>query len=188
MTLSGKNALRAAYRKRRDEFCHALPKQVRNIAFSNWPSPARPFLTPGKIVAGYHAINSEADPAKLLDLATSLGCTLALPHVTGKLSPMRFLQYDSQMALEPSVFGLKQPPIDNAQVTPDVVLVPLIAFDRSGSRLGQGAGHYDRALSLLDGAIKIGLAWSCQEADALETDVWDIPLDAILTEREWILP
>jgi 5-formyltetrahydrofolate cyclo-ligase len=53
-------------------------------------------------------------------------------------------------------------------------------------RLGQGAGHYDRALSLLDQSIAIGLAWSVQNAPALVSDIWDVPLDAVLTEKSWI--
>jgi 5-formyltetrahydrofolate cyclo-ligase len=66
------------------------------------------------------------------------------------------------------------------------VLVPLVAFDSRLMRLGQGAGHYDRALSLLGNAIAIGIAWSVQYAPSLITDPWDIPMDAVLTEKSWI--
>jgi 5-formyltetrahydrofolate cyclo-ligase len=54
-------------------------------------------------------------------------------------------------------------------------------------RLGQGAGHYDRALSVLDNCTSIGVAWSVQQANILPTDPWDVPLDAVLTERSWII-
>ncbi|MGB5076388.1 MAG: 5-formyltetrahydrofolate cyclo-ligase, partial [Sphingorhabdus sp.] len=79
-----------------------------------------------------------------------------------------------------------QPPAHSQACTPDIVLVPLVAFDSRLVRLGQGAGHYDRALSLLDTAFSIGIAWSVQHAPSLIADPWDIPMDAILTERSWI--
>ena len=98
---------------------------------------------------------------------------------------MRFLRWSPGDILEPGPFGLLQPPIDAEAILPDVALVPLVAFDSRLMRLGQGAGHYDRALSLLDQSFAIGIAWSIQHAPAIETDPWDVPMNAILTEKSW---
>ncbi len=178
--------MRDAMRKRRAEFFAGLPESAKAIAFSATPSPLRELFAPGKVVAGYVAAGSEADPGGLLTAAARAGCTLALPYVTSKSAPMKFLSWELEQPLENGPFGLEQPAASNAEIHPDVVLVPMIAFDRNLNRLGQGGGHYDRALSLLENAVKIGIAWSVQEVGSVACDVWDVPLDAILTEREWI--
>ena len=85
-------------------------------------------------------------------------------------------------------FGLLQPPGDAEEVVPDLILTPLVAFDRTLARLGQGAGHYDRAFARFPNARRIGVAFSVQQVDRLPTDPWDMPLHAIITEREWIVP
>ena len=99
---------------------------------------------------------------------------------------MRFLRWQTDTPLEEGPFGLFQPSADADEVNPDIVLAPLVAFDTRLMRLGQGAGHYDRALSMLENAAAVGIAWSVQETDILPTDAWDVPLDAVLTERSWI--
>ena len=156
------------------------------LAFSRLPSPLAALCTAGKTVAGYIAVGSEADPMRLMQATEERGCNLALPHIIGKAQPMRFLRWSSGDALEPGPFGLLQPRADAVEVHPDIVLTPLVAFDDSLMRLGQGAGHYDRALSLLDRAFTVGIAWSVQQCDALPADPWDIPLNAVLTEKSWI--
>lgn len=181
-----KAAMRRTYREKRDTFFAGLSPQDRRLAFSAVPSPLSAYLTPGKVIAGYVAQGSEADPSALLAEAHARGCIIALPYVTSRTSPMRFLNWSPDVALEPGPFGLQQPPADAEPCQPDLLLVPLVAFDEQLMRLGQGAGHYDRALSLLDNAIAIGFAWSMQEAPAIDADPWDIPMDAILTEKAWI--
>jgi 5-formyltetrahydrofolate cyclo-ligase len=181
-----KSDLRRKFRSKRDSFVANLTNSEAAIAFSCLPSPLAQLCTPGKIVAGYVAIGSEADPTKLLEAAAEQGCTLALPYVTSKTSPVRFLQWQAGDPLENGLFGLSQPKADAPEVTPDVVLVPLVAFDTRLMRLGQGAGHYDRALSVLGNSTAVGIAWSVQQAENLPLDPWDMPLDAILTERSWI--
>ena len=181
-----KQSQRLEFRKKRNQFVDALSSQDRALAFSKIPSPLAQFLLPGKIVAGYIAIGSEVNPAALLAQAHKMGCDIALPHVTSKTAPMRFLRWTPGDALVPGPFGLQQPVDDAPLCTPDIVLAPLVAFDDRLMRLGQGAGHYDRALSLLDHAVAIGLAWSVQHAPALASDSWDMPLDAILTEKSWM--
>ena len=131
-------------------------------------------------------MGSEADPAELLRKADERGCITVLPYVTHRSAPMLFLRWKPGDPLESGPFGLLQPVASAERLSPEVLLVPLVAFDSRLMRLGQGAGYYDRALSVLDGAIAIGLAWSVQHAPAIEADPWDIPMDAILTEKAWI--
>lgn len=181
-----KASQRLAYRQIRDQFVKSLSAEDREVAFSRIPTPMSAYLKPGRIVAGYIAKDSEADPSAIIVAAHELGCDIALPHITGRSSPMRFLRWVPGQRLEHGPFGLMQPPAHSQACTPDIVLVPLVAFDSRLVRLGQGAGHYDRALSLLDTAFSIGIAWSVQHAPSLIADPWDIPMDAILTERSWI--
>ena len=171
----------------RDEFVAALSPQDRSVSFSNVPSPLAQFFQPGKIVSGYIAKESEADLSTLLLAAHERGCVTALPFITSRASPMQFLRWLPGDPLETGPFGLMQPRATADIVVPDVVLVPLVAFDSRLMRLGQGAGHYDRALSLLDGSIAIGIAWSIQHAPAIPADPWDVPMDAILTEKSWMM-
>ena len=181
-----KATMRRLFRQKRDEFMRDLREEDCAIAFSQIPSPMVAYLQPKKIVAGYIAKDSEADPATILHKAHELVCVTALPHVTSKIAPMRFLRWSPGDPLEQGPFGLMQPASGAENVIPDVVLVPLVAFDSRLMRLGQGAGHYDRALSLLAESIAIGIAWSVQHVPALETDPWDIPMDAVLTEKSWM--
>lgn len=181
-----KPSLRRKFRATRDLFVAEAGSGEKAIAFSHLPSPLAGLCTAGRVVAGYVAIGSEADPARLIEGAAALGCITALPHVTGKVAPMRFLQWTVGDPLEKGPFGLSQPCGDAPEIRPDIVLVPLVAFDTRLMRLGQGAGHYDRALSMLDDSAAIGIAWSVQATDILPTEPWDVPLDAVLTERSWI--
>lgn len=180
-----KSELRRTFRGKRDNFVGKLSIAEKDIAFSHLPSPLAKICTPGTLVAGYVAKGSEADPSKLLQAAAELGCTLALPHVTSKVAPMRFLLWNFGDPLEPGVFGLMQPLATANEVVPNIVLVPLVAYDDQLMRLGQGAGHYDRALSLLTSAVAVGIGWSIQQADFVPTEPWDVPLDALLTEKSW---
>ena len=111
---------------------------------------------------------------------------LRFPMSPAQLHRCGFLQWQPGDELIEGAFGLMQPKSSAPTLTPDIVLVPLVAFDRALNRLGQGAGHYDRALSIIDNVQTIGIAWSVQEAGAIPADPWDVPLDAILTEKEWI--
>ena len=182
-----KATMRRQYRQMRDEFVAALSPQDRSVSFSKAPSPLAQFLQLGKIVSGYIAKDSEADPSALLLAAYARGCITALPLVTSRASPMQFLRWLPGDPLEAGPFGLMQPRATADVVVPDVVLVPLVAFDSRLMRLGQGAGHYDRALSLLDNSIAIGIGWSIQHAPAIAADPWDVPMNAILTEKSWMI-
>lgn len=144
-----------------------------------------PALAPGAVVAGYWPIRSEFDPRPLLSHLAALGHPLCLPVVASDRQTLIFRRFLPGMALERAAFGLSVPPEAAGTADPDVVLVPLAAFDRSGHRLGYGAGHYDRALARLQAIrprVTIGLGFAAQAVDAVPAEPHDRPLDAILTE------
>ena len=175
-----KRALRTRLRALRDEAAGHGSVFAPPPAFS-----AR--LGRGITVATYHPAGGEADPAEF-DLAVlAARGELALPHVHDRAVPLRFLAWSRNTPLVPGPFG-PQPPADAPEVTPDIILTPLVGFDRRGTRLGQGGGHYDRAFAAIPQAWRVGVAWSVQEVDALSPDPWDVPLHAIATEKEWITP
>ena len=143
-------------------------------------------LSPGLTVASYVPMGSEADPSPFARAAVDAGCVIALPHVTRRSEPMRFLAWDSEDDLIPGVFGLHQPHHESPALAPDIILTPLVAFDGKLNRLGQGAGYYDGAFARFPRAWRIGIAWSVQHVDALPVEAWDMPLHAVVTEQEWI--
>ncbi|OWK33329.1 5-formyltetrahydrofolate cyclo-ligase [Sphingomonas dokdonensis] len=174
-----KRAVRATARSARQAL--ALPRPV--IA----PVPAfTALLTPGMVVASYVPVGAEADPGLLADAARAAGCHIALPHVVDQPTPLRFLARGEEAPLVSGPFGLLQPAHDREELAPDLILAPLVAFDRALGRLGQGGGHYDRAFAAYPAARRIGVAFSVQAVDRVPTDPWDMPLHAIITEREWI--
>lgn len=181
-----KSELRREMRVRRNKFVASLRPQDLEIAFSRIPATLGEHLQPGKVIAGYIAVGSEANALRFLEQAYAGGCITALPYVTSHVAPMRFLRWSPGDALEDGPFGLKQPVAESETCAPDILLVPLVAFDNRMIRLGQGAGHYDRALSLLEHAYAVGIAWSVQQVETMPADPWDIPLDAVLTEKYWM--
>ena len=153
------------------------------------PDDARP--SRGAVVAGYHPFRTEIDPRPLMAALEAAGCILALPSTPprGSDAALRFRRLDPGHALAPSAFGVHEPPEHAEPVTPDLVLVPMLAFDRTGARLGYGAGHYDRTLPALAaraGFRAVGLAYAAQEVERLPAEPHDHPLDAILTENAYI--
>ena len=179
--MTEKRALRARLRAVRDEFA-AIEDPF------DAPRPFLDLLAEGVVVATYSPVGGEPDPF-LFDLAVlaALG-EKALPHVVDRASRIRFLHWPRNGELVGGPFGLSQSPSHAPEVSPDIILTPLVGFDRAGNRLGQGAGHYDRAFAEHPDATRIGIAWSVQEVSALPVDPWDIPLHHIITEKEWITP
>ena len=119
-------------------------------------------------------------------LFVEAGCALALPHVTSRAAPIRFLSWETEAELALGPFGLRQPAESATELRPDIILTPLVGFDRALNRLGQGAGHYDRAFAAFPEAWRVGIAWSVQQVPMLPLDPWDAPLHAIATEQEWL--
>ena len=129
------------------------------------------------VVGGYHPLGSEISPLPAMEEARAVGAIAAFPCFTNPAKPFRFIAGDP---LEPGPVGIMQPARRHPAVEPDLVLVPLIAIDGSGTRLGRGKGHYDRALVRLkkNGARLIGVGWAIQRlTEAIPADAWDVPLD-----------
>ncbi len=145
-----------------------------------------PHLVGARLVSAYVATGGEIDPLGILLHAAGMGIRTALPRVESRDEPMSFRIWLPGDKLVPGPLGLTQPTADAALCEPDLILSPLLGFDRSLGRIGQGAGFYDRAFAAHPQARRIGLAWSVQEVDALPLDPWDVPLHGIATEREWI--
>jgi 5-formyltetrahydrofolate cyclo-ligase len=151
----------------------------------------RALVVPGQIVSGYFPFRSEIDPRPLMRRLALGGARLALPVTPPKGSdrPLVFRAWSLDDLLAPGHFKVHEPAAHAETLEPDLVLVPLLAFDRHGGRLGYGAGHFDRTLERL-ATIKpfraIGLAYAVQEVDVVPTDPHDHPLDAVLTERAYI--
>lgn len=171
-----KRALRARLRAERDAFVAGAPAAIMP------PAPYLARLKPGLCVAAYLPLGSEADPALLADAARAAGCVLALPRTIDRATPIAFHRWTPGDPIETAAYGLRQPLADSPPIAPDIVLVPLVGFHSDGNRLGQGAGHYDRALATLPHVWTLGVAWSMQRVAALPVDPWDRPLDAIVTE------
>jgi 5-formyltetrahydrofolate cyclo-ligase len=182
-----KSDLRREIRERRDDFAATLDPAVAAIAFRIAPTPLKQWIDDARCVAGYISIQSEADPAAFIAHAAEAGRVTALPYVESRVVPIRFLRWTPGDPLVAGPFGLMQPDRATAdEVEPDLILTPLVGFDRRLHRLGQGAGHYDRAFARWPDARRVGIAWSVQETDFVPDDQWDVPLNAVLTEREWI--
>jgi 5-formyltetrahydrofolate cyclo-ligase len=129
------------------------------------------------VVGGYHPLGSEIGPLLAMEEARAVGAIAAFPCFSNPAKPFRFVAGDP---LEPGPFGIMQPAKRHPTVDPDLVLVPLIAIDGAGTRLGRGKGHYDRALVRLkkNGARLIGVGWAMQRlTEAIPADAWDVPLD-----------
>lgn len=137
------------------------------------------------IVSGFASLPDELDARPLLERLAGEGFRLALPSVEGKGRPLVFRAWAPGDAMDEGVWGIAQPKADNAVVEPDILLVPLLAFDRRGWRLGYGGGFYDRTLQRLRGlkpVVAVGLAYDGQRIDAVPHVVdYDQRLDWVLT-------
>ena len=145
-------------------------------------------IVPGAIVAGYHAHRDEADPALLLEALTRMGAHIAFPRVTATDAALEFHRVPDGEILHAGAFGIREPLEHWPRARPDILLVPLLAYDDQGYRLGYGGGYYDRSLAALSGgaspgARAIGIAYAGQRMDFLPHDAHDWRLDAILTEN-----
>lgn len=157
-------------------------------------------LQPGRRVAVYFAYGHEADLRPVIEVARRRGCLLYLPAITHfRHSRMRFVRYPIDSVMRVNRYGIAEPEPCHADVVPvrrlDLVLLPLVAFDERGWRLGSGAGFYDRSLHHLREGRRwrrpklVGVAYECQRVARLQPDRWDVPLDGIVTERglQWFM-
>ncbi len=138
-------------------------------------------------LAGYLPIGSELDPQPILNHFRKLGTETALPVVVAEAHPLLFRQYQPGDSLVAEAFATRAPVATARQVMPDLVLVPLLAFDTKGYRLGYGGGFYDRTIAQFQqqnpNSVFIGLAYAAQQVDEVPIGAYDLPLKAIVTEK-----
>jgi len=181
-----KAALRSELIARRD----ALPAPERAAAAE--AIAARPFplaIAPGTIVSGFSALKAEINPVPLMRRLADAGAQLALPVVAGRGKPLIMRAWSFGAPLVSGVWGIREPAPSAPEVEPDILLVPLLAFDRAGGRIGYGAGYYDMTIAALRAkkpVVAVGIAYAAQEIDAVPVTPRDARLDLVLTEREAI--
>lgn len=145
-------------------------------------------LVDGQTVSGFWPIQNEIDPRPLMEVIRGIGHDIALPVVKG--GRILFKRYSLDSPLEHAGYGTMGPGPNQVEIDPDVLLVPLAAFDRSGGRIGYGKGYYDSAISRLNrhGNVKcIGVAFSLQEVDRVPVEAHDVRLSHVLTESGLLL-
>jgi len=174
---SDKPGLRDALRRRRRDYAASLDPDTRKRLEARLAEVLDPLLFACTAVAAYFPMKDEVSCLPALDRARAMGKTVALPYFAGRDSRMTFRAGEP---VHPGPWGILQPAGDAPPVSPDLLLIPLIAADRAGNRIGMGKGHYDRALPGLRGAGArlIGVGWPFQLlAEPLAPDPWDVPLD-----------
>ncbi len=139
------------------------------------------------VFAGYWPIKSEIDPRPLMRCLLAGGWTGSLPVSGPRDQPLSFREWAEGEPLESGPFGVSEPLSNRGTIRPMLLIVPLLAFDRRGHRLGYGAGYYDRTLAALRRAgslTAVGLAFAGQEMDRLPSTEDDQPLDWVVTDKE----
>ncbi len=184
LPIHNKTALRAAMRKRR-----------RGLAADDASAAERaaavlPAALVGRfaVVGGYHALGAELDPSIVLERLADGGAAIALP-VARPAEPLVFRLVRAGDTPEPDALGIAAPPAGAPEAFPQLIIAPVLAFDRRGGRLGQGGGHYDRTIAALRArgpVFVLGLAYAGQEIAAAPVESHDQALDAILTENGYI--
>jgi 5-formyltetrahydrofolate cyclo-ligase len=143
-------------------------------------------VMPGIIISGFSPLKSEINPLPLLRRLADAGAGLALPVVAGRGQPLIMRAWSFGAPLVSGVWGIREPTADAPELFPDVLIVPLLAFDRRGHRIGYGAGYYDMTIARLR-AMKpvaaVGIAFAAQEIAAVPATPRDARLDLVLTER-----
>lgn len=179
---SEKARLRTAALAARD----ALSRDQRAGAAAALAACGLPFdIAPGTVVAGYSPIRSEIDPRPLMQDLAARGAVLALPVIVGSGRPLQFRAWSDEGKLRRGPLGILEPLPEAAELAPDILLVPLAAFDRSGHRIGYGAGHYDRTLDELRRCrpiTAVGLAFAVQEIANVPALAHDVVMDYVLTD------
>ncbi len=183
---TAKAELRREMIARRD----ALPADVRSAVAE--AIAGRPFLVsaaPGAIVSGFMPMKGEINPLPLMKKFSGKGARLALPVIAGRGRPLVMRAWNFGEPLVSGVWGIREPPAQAAEVEPDILLVPLVAFDRAGHRLGYGGGYYDLTITRLRArkpVVAMGIAYAVQEIAVVPAAPHDATLDLVLTEREII--
>jgi 5-formyltetrahydrofolate cyclo-ligase len=185
-TTSGqKELLRKEALARRD----AMPAAERQAAAESIAARQFPVEVLPAIVSGFMPMKSEINPLPLLKRLAAEGARLALPVVAGRGNALIMRLWEFGAPLEPGAWDIRQPKSDAPEADPDILLVPLAAFDRAGHRIGYGAGYYDLTINRLreiKPVTAIGIAFAAQEIPRVPATERDARLDLVLTEREVI--
>ncbi len=181
-----KTSLRASVLALRD----AMPAAERQAAADAIAERGLPVeVIPGAIVSGFMPMKSEINPLPLLRKLSGAGALLALPCIAGRGKPLIMRAWTIGDAFKEGQWGIREPLPEAPEVAPDIVIVPLAAFDRTGQRIGYGAGYYDMTLAALRAKKKIvaiGIAFAVQEIPHVPATERDERLDFVLTEKEVI--
>jgi 5-formyltetrahydrofolate cyclo-ligase len=156
-------------------------------AIANRPFPVA--VPAGAVVSGFVPIKSEINPLPLMRKLADAGASLALPVVAGRGKPLIMRAWRFGERLHAGGWGIQQPAADAEEVRPDILIVPLLAFDRRGYRIGYGAGYYDMTIAALRAQktiVAAGIAFAIQEVPEVSVTPRDARLDLVLTEREVI--
>ena len=180
--LEAKSNLRRAMRAQRD----ALPPDLRSAAAQAIAARPFPFAVPaGTTVSGFMPMRSEINPLPLMKKLAVAGVQLALPVTGLRGQPLVMRAWTWGEPLASGVWGIREPRPEARPLDPDVLLVPLLAFDRDGARLGYGGGYYDCTIARLR-AMKpvtaVGIAFAAQQIDEVPITPRDERLDLVLTE------
>lgn len=181
-----KGTLRSEAMARRD----AMPPAERQAAAET--IAARPFpieVNAATVVSGFSPIRSEINPLPLMHRLAAAGARLALPVIVGRGQPLLMRAYAFGDPLQARQWGIREPRPEAPEVEPDILIVPLLAFDRHGNRIGHGAGYYDMTINRLRARTNvsaIGIAFAVQEVPSVPVTSRDARLDLVLTERETI--
>ena len=176
-----KAALRIEAHKRRAQLHPSLRGDAARDAISHFLEAVE--VGRGEIVAAYWPIRDELDIKALIGRLMDAGQQVCLPVVLGDEQPLELRLWQEGAPLYEAGFGTLAPEDGAPRVEPDVILMPLLGFDRYGTRLGYGGGYYDRTLAHLQKRPRlIGFAFARQEIDRIPRQAHDVPLDAIVTE------
>lgn len=173
-------ARKAAFARRKDAFNAGTPAQAAHL--SEVLAGYR-----GVPISGFLPIRTEIDPVPAMAEAAAHG-TVGVPVIMGAGLPLKFSRWEPDCVLRDGPFGAQVPEVDDF-FEPEILIVPLVAFDRAAGRLGYGGGFYDRTLELLRAkrpTLAIGFAFGAQEAETLPLEPTDQPLDMLITESEII--
>ena len=176
-----KDALRSAALEARKAFVRTLDDTESTKLEERLAERLTCLCAGATVVGGYSPLGSEISPLRAIEEARAVGAIVAFPAFSDPAKPFTFRAGDPTDA---GPFGILQPRRTAPAVEPDLILVPLIAIDSRGMRLGRGKGHYARVLGKLrrSGARLIGLGWSLQRLDTIiPSDPWDVPLDAFVS-------
>lgn len=185
MSPDAKSELRRTLRARRRQLAAACSDAAHRAAEALPLSKLPAFA----IFGGYHAMGSELDPSPLIRRLAATGAMFCLPVSLAPAEPLVFRAWEPGQMMVADAVNIPAPPASAPQLHPDLVICPLLAFDRRGGRLGQGGGFYDRTIANLRAAkpvFVLGLAYAGQEVEELPTEAHDQRLDAILTETGYI--